>query len=311
VARRLILVHPEDRRRRLRRLAWPTKFLYGRSMDLKAACVIGWPVEHSRSPLIHEYWIRQFGLQAAYRREAVPPDRFAEFVAHLAERGYVGANVTVPHKEAALELSKPDALAQAVGAANTLWLDDGVLRATNTDVEGFVASLDAGVPGWAESLESAVVLGAGGAARAIVFGLIERGVRHIHVANRSLERADALRRRFGDRVVPSGWERRNDLLAGAGLVVNTTTLGMTGQPPLEIHLAPLAASAVVADIVYAPLVTPLLAAARARGLRTVDGLGMLMHQAAGAFVRFFGLRPQVTQGLRTLVEADLMRQKRP
>jgi shikimate dehydrogenase len=280
-------------------------------MVRKAACVIGWPVEHSRSPLIHEYWIRQLGLEAEYRREAVPPDRFADFVTHLADRGYVGANVTVPHKEAALQLSRPDALAQAVGAANTLWLDDGVLRATNTDVEGFVASLDAGVPGWAESLESAVVLGAGGAARAIVFGLIERGVRHIHVANRSLERADALRRRFGDRVVPSGWERRNDLLAGAGLVVNTTTLGMTGQPPLEIHLAPLAASAVVADIVYAPLVTPLLAAARARGLRTVDGLGMLMHQAAGAFVRFFGLRPQVTQGLRTLVEADLMRQKRP
>jgi shikimate dehydrogenase len=280
-------------------------------MVRKAACVIGWPVEHSRSPLIHEYWIRQFGLEAEYRREAVPPDRFADFVAHLADHGYVGANVTVPHKEAALELSRPDALAQAVGAANTLWLDEGVLRATNTDVEGFVASLDAGAPDWAENLESAVVLGAGGAARAIVFGLIERGVRHIHVANRSLERADALRRRFGDRVVPSGWERRNDLLAGAGLLVNTTTLGMAGQPPLEIDLAPLAASAVVADIVYAPLVTPMLAAARARGLRTVDGLGMLMHQAAGAFVRFFGLRPQVTQGLRTLVEADLMRQKRP
>jgi shikimate dehydrogenase len=278
-------------------------------MVRKAACVIGWPVEHSRSPLIHEYWIRQFGLQAAYRREAVPPDRFAEFVAHLAERGYVGANVTVPHKEAALELSKPDALAQAVGAANTLWLDDGVLRATNTDVEGFVASLDAGVADWAEGLESAVVLGAGGAARAIVFGLIERGVHHIHVANRSPERAAALQQRFGDRVVPCGWERRNDLLTGAGLVVNTTTLGLEGQPRLAIDLAPLAATAVVVDVVYAPLVTPLLTAARARGLRTVDGLGMLLHQAAGAFARFFGLRPQVTQGLRTLVEADLMRQR--
>jgi shikimate dehydrogenase len=280
-------------------------------MVRKAACVIGWPVEHSRSPLIHEYWIRQFGLEAEYRREAVPPDRFADFVAHLADHGYVGANVTVPHKEAALELSRPDALAQAVGAANTLWLDAGVLRATNTDVEGFVASLDAGVADWAENLGSAVVLGAGGAARAIVFGLIERGVRRIHVANRSPERADALRRRFGDRVAPSGWERRNDLLTGAGLLVNTTTLGMAGQPPLEIDVGLLAATAVVADIVYAPLVTPLLAAARARGLRTVDGLGMLLHQAAGAFVRFFGLRPQVTQGLRMLVEADLMRQKRP
>jgi shikimate dehydrogenase len=276
-------------------------------MDFKAACVIGWPVEHSRSPLIHDYWIRQFGLKAAYRREAVPPDRFADFVTRLADHGYVGANVTVPHKETALELSKPDALAQAVGAANTIWRDDGVLRSTNTDVEGFVASLDAGVPDWAKQLESAVVLGAGGAARAIVFGLIERGVRHIHVVNRSLDRAAALRARFGDRVVPSGWDHRNDLLAGAGLLVNTTTLGMAGQPSLEIDLARLAAAAVVADIVYAPLVTPLLAAGRARGLRTVDGLGMLLHQAAGAFARFFGQRPQVTQGLRTLVEADLMR----
>jgi shikimate dehydrogenase len=277
-------------------------------MDFKAACVIGWPVEHSRSPLIHDYWIRQFGLQAAYRLEAVPPERFTDFVGHLAEHGYVGANVTVPHKEAALQLSAPDALAAAVGAANTLWLEAGVLRSTNTDIEGFVASLDAGVPGWAEA-ESAVVLGAGGAARAIVSGLLERGLRRVHVVNRSLDRAVAMRQRFGDRVVPSGWEFRNDLLVGAGLLVNTTTLGMAGQPPLEIDLAPLAAGAIVADIVYAPLVTPLLAAAGARGLRTVDGLGMLLHQAAGAFVRFFGLRPQVTEGLRALVEADLMRQR--
>jgi shikimate dehydrogenase len=278
-------------------------------MGIKAACVIGWPVEHSRSPLIHDYWIRQFGLPAAYRREAVPPERFADFVGHLADHGYVGANVTVPHKEAALRLSAPDAVAAAVGAANTLWLDAGVLRSTNTDVEGFVASLDAGVPGWAVEVESAVVLGAGGAARAIVSGLIERGVRRIHVVNRSLDRATALGRRFGERVIPSDWDRRNDLLADAGLLVNTTTLGMAGQPPLEIDLARLPASAVVADIVYVPLVTPLLTAAGARGLRTVDGLGMLLHQAAGAFARFFGPRPQVTQGLRTLVEADLMRQR--
>jgi shikimate dehydrogenase len=276
-------------------------------MDVKAACVIGWPVEHSRSPLIHDYWIRQLGLQAAYRREAVPPDRFADFVAHLADHGYAGANVTVPHKEAALELSEPDALAAAVGAANTLWRDGGVLRSTNTDVEGFVASLDAGVPDWASHVERAVVLGAGGGARAIVFGLIERGVRHIHVVNRSLDRAVAMRQRFGDRVVPCGWDQRQNALAGAGLLVNTTTLGMAGQPPLLIELAPLPATAVVADIVYAPLVTPLLDAAGARGLRTVDGLGMLLHQAVGAFARFFGVRPQVTQGLRTLVEADLMR----
>jgi shikimate dehydrogenase len=288
-------------------LASPAKFLYGGNMNRKAACVIGWPVEHSRSPLIHEYWIRQLGLEAEYRREAVPPDRFADFIAHLADHGYVGANVTVPHKEAALALSAPDALAAAVGAANTLWRDGGVLRSTNTDVEGFVASLDAGVPDWVSGVESAVVLGAGGGARAIVFGLIERGVRHIRVVNRSLDRAVAMQQRFGDRVVPCGWDQRQNALAGAGLLVNTTTLGMAGQPPLEIELTPLPATAVVADIVYAPLVTPLLAAAGARGLRTVDGLGMLLHQAVGAFARFFGVRPQVSQGLRTLVEADLMR----
>src|SRR5215472_1006563 len=153
-------------------------------MELKAACVIGWPVEHSRSPVIHTYWLRQLGIKAEYRREAVPPDRLSDFIAHLSDHGYVGANITVPHKEAVMRLSQPDALAQAVGAANTLWLDGGVLRATNTDVEGFVASLDAAVPGWAAGMENAVVMGAGGAARAVIFGLIERGLRHIRVVNR-------------------------------------------------------------------------------------------------------------------------------
>jgi shikimate dehydrogenase len=275
--------------------------------DLSAACVIGWPVEHSRSPLIHNEWIRQLGLRAEYRREAVPPERFADFVAGLAAHGYVGANITVPHKEAALALSMPDDLAQAVGAVNTVWRNGAALRATNTDVEGFVASLEAGVPGFARDADSAVVLGAGGAARAVVFGLLAQGMRHIHVVNRSLDRATQIRQRFGDRVTPAPWERRNDLLRDTGLLVNTTTLGMAGQPRLEIDLAALPAAAVVADIVYAPLLTPLLAAAAARRLRTVDGLGMLLHQAAGAFLRFFGVRPQVTQGLRTLVEADLIR----
>ena len=275
-------------------------------MELKAACVIGWPVEHSRSPLIHTYWLRQLGITAEYRREAVPPERLAEFVAHLGDRGYVGANVTVPHKEAVMRLSRPDALAQAVGAANTLWFEDGVLRATNTDVEGFVASLDAAVPAWSAGLDTAVVLGAGGAARAVVFGLRERGLRHIRVVNRSFDRAAAMRARFGDAVVPVAWDQRNDVLAGARLLVNTTTLGMIGQEALDVDLARLAGNAVVADIVYSPLATPLLAAARARGLAAADGLGMLLYQARGAFMRFFGNRPEVTAGLRALVEADLV-----
>ncbi len=274
---------------------------------LKSVCVIGWPIEHSRSPLIHNYWIKQLGLDAEYRCEAVPPERFADFVGHLADRGYVGANVTVPHKEAALELSRPDALAEAVGAANMLWLEDGALRSSNTDVEGFTANLDAAVPGWQSRLDPALVLGAGGAARAVVFGLIERGVRHIHVVNRGFDRALALQRRFGDRVMPSRWEEVKSLMGGAGLVVNTTTLGMAGQPPLEIDVSALPDDAVVADVVYAPLRTPLLAAAQSRGLRSVDGLGMLLYQAVAGFARWFGLRPQVTRDLRALVEADLMR----
>jgi shikimate dehydrogenase len=277
------------------------------SENHKAACVIGWPVEHSRSPLIHSYWIRELGLDAEYRREAVPPERLAEFVADLAGHGYVGANVTVPHKEAVLDLAEPDDRAEAVGAANTLWLDDGELRATNTDVDGFINNLDAAVPGWDRGLETAVVLGAGGAARALVFGLLERGIERVNVFNRNFERAMALREQFGSQVHPLRWEEKNGLLADAGLLVNATSLGMVGQPALDINLKRLPLSAVVVDIVYAPLETGLLRAASDCGLRTVDGLGMLLHQAVGGFERWFGVRPQVTEALRALIAADLTR----
>jgi shikimate dehydrogenase len=272
----------------------------------KAACVIGWPVGHSRSPLIHNYWIKQHGLDAEYRREAVAPEQFKDFITHLAARGYVGANVTVPHKEAALALSEPDDRARAVGAANTLWLDGSRLRSTNTDVEGFIGNLDATAPGWDHGLQSALVLGAGGAARAVVFGLLERGVGRILLVNRTAERAAALRTQFGERVMLARWSDLDGLMAQAGLLVNTTSLGMAGQPSLTIDLARLPAGAVVSDLVYAPLETALLAAARSRGLRAVDGLGMLLHQAGGGFQRWFGVRPQVTEALRALVEADLI-----
>jgi shikimate dehydrogenase len=272
----------------------------------KAACVIGWPVGHSRSPLIHNYWIKQHGLDAEYRREAVGPEQFNDFITHLAARGYVGANVTVPHKEAALALSEPDDRARAVGAVNTLWLDGARLRSTNTDVEGFIGNLDATAPGWDHGLQSALVLGAGGAARAVVFGLLERGIGRILLVNRTAERAAALRTQFGDRVMLARWSDLDELMAEAGLFVNTTSLGMAGQPPLTIDLARLPAGAVVSDLVYAPLETALLAAARSRGLRAVDGLGMLLHQAGGGFQRWFGMRPQVTEALRALVEADLI-----
>ncbi|MBX6330114.1 MAG: shikimate dehydrogenase [Pseudolabrys sp.] len=276
----------------------------------KAVCVIGWPIAHSRSPLIHNYWIRQHGLDAEYRREAVPPGEFEAFAARLREHGYIGANVTVPHKQAALAVASPDDRARAVGAANALWYDDGILRATNTDVEGFLANLDAATPGWDRGLESAIVLGAGGGARAVVFALLSRDVERVYVINRSPERAAALKKQFGARVQVARWEETTGLLGGAGLLVNATPLGMTGQPPLEINLR-CPPSLVVADLVYDPLVTGLLAAARERGLRTADGLGMLLQQAVSGFELWFGIRPQVTAELRALVEGDLTKHLPP
>ena len=270
----------------------------------KAVCVIAWPAGHSRSPLIHNYWIKQHGLDAEYRRELVPPEELKSFVETLAARGYVGANVTLPHKQVALTVTEPDERARAVGAANCLWYDDGRLRSTNTDVDGFLTNLDSATPGWDRGLESAVVLGAGGGARAVVFALRAREVQRIYVINRTMERAEALRKQFGPRVHPAAWNEIGGLLGGAGLLVNTTSLGMVGQPPLEINLR-CPASLVVADLVYDPLVTKLLAAARARGLRTADGLGMLLHQAVRGFELWFGIRPEVTPELRALVEADL------
>ena len=270
----------------------------------RAACLIGWPAAHSRSPLIHRYWLRTLGIAGGYVIEAVPPDELQDFVFRLALRGFVGANVTIPHKERALALSKPDARAHAVGAANTLWFADGELQSTNTDVEGFVNNLDASAPGWDKAGE-ALVLGAGGSARAVVFGLLERGIGSVLLVNRTPARAQALADQFGDKVHPASWDVIAELLPRAKLLVNTTSLGMRGQPPLELDVAQLPADAVVADLVYVPLVTPLLAAAKARGLRTADGLGMLLHQAVRGFELWFGQRPQVTPELRALVEADL------
>jgi shikimate dehydrogenase len=270
----------------------------------RAACLIGWPAAHSRSPLIHHYWLRKLGIEGGYVIEAVPPDELQDFVFRLALRGFVGANVTIPHKERVLKLSKPDERAQAVGAANTLWFADGELCSTNTDVEGFLNNLDASAPGW-DRAEEVLVLGAGGAARAVVFGLLERGIKHVHLANRTKARADALADQFGDNVHAAAWEASGDLLPRVKLLVNTTSLGMHGQPPLEIDIGKLPDNAVVNDLVYVPLLTPLLAAARARGLKTADGLGMLLHQAVRGFELWFGQRPEVTSELRALVEADL------
>jgi len=270
----------------------------------RAACLIGWPAAHSRSPLIHHYWLRTLGIEGGYNIEAVPPEGFAEFVLHLSAHGFVGANVTIPHKERALELTMPDARARAVGAANTLWYEGGELRSTNTDIEGFINNLDACAPGW-DAGADALVLGACGVARAVVFGLLERGIKRVHLANRTIARSRALADQYGASVVPAAWETIGDLLPRAGLLVNATSLGMHGQPALELDVGLLPSHAVVADLVYVPLETPLLSAARARGLKTADGLGMLLQQAVRGFELWFGQRPEVTPELRALVEADL------
>jgi len=278
------------------------------SKEHKAVCVIAWPAGHSRSPLIHNYWIKLHKLNAEYRREAVPPEKFADFVSNLRANGYIGANISVPHKEVALTLTEPDDRARAVGAANALWYDDDRLRSTNTDVEGFLANLDAVTPGWDRGLSTAVVLGAGGGARAVIFALLAREVGRVYVINRTAARAKALQKKFGNRIQVASWEETTGLLGGAGLLVNTTTLGMVGQPPLDLNLR-CPPSLVVADLVYDPLVTGLLALARARGLRTADGLGMLLHQAVRGFQLWFGVRPEVTAELRALIEADLLKKK--
>jgi shikimate dehydrogenase len=273
---------------------------------MKRACVIGWPIGHSRSPLIHGYWLKTYGIDGEYIRLPVQPEEAEAFFASLAASGFAGCNVTVPHKEAAFRAAaRPDAAARSVLAANTLWLEDGVLCASNTDIHGFLTNLDEQAPGWDKSSRPAAVLGAGGAARGVIRGLLDRGITEIRLANRTRERAEAMAAGFGDAVRSFDWEARSSLLKSCGLLVNTTMLGMTGQPPLDIDLTALPPEAVVSDIVYSPLETALLRSARDRGLRTADGLGMLLHQAVPGFEKWFGVRPQVTSELRALIIADL------
>jgi len=269
--------------------------------------VIGHPIAHSRSPLIHGGWLAEHGLAGSYERVDVQPSDLPAFVAAIRRGEWRGGNVTVPHKQAILPLL--DAVgpaAQAMAAVNTLLWQDGVLSGENTDVAGFLAHLDASAPGWAERTATALVLGAGGAARAVVFGLRSRGIGRIVVANRNLARATALATALGSGVEAAAWERRDRLVAEADLIVNATALGMTGQPPLALDLAGLRPGTIVDDIVYVPLRTVLLEEAAARGAVTVDGLGMLLHQAVPGFARWFGVTPAVTPALRARLEADIL-----
>jgi shikimate dehydrogenase len=271
------------------------------------ACVIGWPIAHSRSPMIHGYWLREHRIDGTYEKIAVRPEEVEDFLRSMKAKGLAGCNVTLPHKEAALRVADEiHPAAREIGAANTLWLSgDGKLHADNTDAYGFMTHLKESAPDLELAGATAMLLGAGGAARAIVYGLQQAGVARILVANRTEARAAALVESFGDGLETVAWDDKETLLADCDLLVNTTSLGMEGQPPLEISLDRLGEDAVVADIVYKPLETPLLAAARERGNVCVDGLGMLLHQAVPGFERWFGVRPEVTPELRELVIADL------
>jgi shikimate dehydrogenase len=273
------------------------------------AFVCGHPIAHSRSPLIHGFWLKQHAIDGSYEAVDVAPADFARFAATLADQGYAGGNVTIPHKEAAFAAaSRRDAAAEMIGAVNTLWLEDGALVGGNTDAAGFAANLDEHAAGW-ENAGAAVVLGAGGAARAVIHALKQRGVPDIRLVNRTVARGQELAGRFGAGVSAYGFEAADELLGDAGLLVNTTSLGMHGNEQLPADPQRLPDGAIVTDIVYVPLETPLLAEARRRGLKTVDGLGMLLHQAVPGFEKWFGVRPQVTEELRALVIADMAARK--
>ena len=273
---------------------------------MKRAGVIGWPVSHSRSPLIHGHWLQRYGVDGTYERHPVEPRDVTDFLRTLRDRGFAGCNVTLPHKEAAFAVaSETLPAARAAGAANTLWFEAGRLVADNTDSAGFMNSLAAAFPALQLAGATVSVLGAGGAARGIVFALLEGGVGEVRIFNRTYDRAQAVAATFGPSVKPYDWRDRADCSRDTALLVNATSLGMKGAGPLDMDVSVLDSKCVVADIVYVPLETPLLAAARARGLAAVDGLGMLLHQAVPGFEKWFGVRPEVTAELRALIERDI------
>lgn len=275
------------------------------------AGVMGWPVMHSRSPMLHNYWMRERGLAGTYVPLAITPDKLAAALRALHPLGFAGCNLTIPHKQQAMTIvDTVDDVAKRIGAISCVTVRaDGSLAGTNNDCYGFIHNLKQQQPDWCASAGPAVVMGAGGGARAVCYALMQEGVPEIRVVNRSLARAQALAAEFnggdGKPLHAVRWDERHDALAGAALAVNATSQGMTGQPALDLRLDALATSAVVADIVYTPLETPLLAAARKRGHRTVDGLGMLLHQGRPAWKLWFGIEPAVTPELRELIERSL------
>jgi shikimate dehydrogenase len=273
------------------------------------SCVIGWPISHSRSPLIHNYWLNHYGIAGEYIKQPVSPGELEAFLCSLGARGFLGCNVTVPHKERTAQfVTLADPLTRKLFAVNTLYLENGVLMGTNTDGFGFIKNLAAAVPDFGCRGSSALLLGAGGAARAIAGALLHAGLGKLVICNRSLERARAVASIFGGNIIAAPWDSATSAMRDIDLLVNATALGMEGKPPLDLSLETLPRSAVVCDIVYVPLETPLLRQARGRGNRTVDGIGMLLHQACPAFEKWYGIRPEVTTALRRKVENDILAQ---
>ena len=269
------------------------------------ACIMGHPVAHSRSPMLHGYWLRTLGIAGAYEFADVAPENFEAFFRGLKANGFAGGNITIPHKEAAFRLvDRRERAAEKIGAVNTVWYEGDTLVGGNTDWIGIVGALDDIHPGWDVKGGKAIVLGAGGSARASIYAFLERNLA-VAVVNRTRERAEQLVSEFGARVSSYGWDDVPALLRDADVLINNTSLGMQGKPPLVIDLSPLTSSAIVYDVVYVPLETALLKAAKARGLRTVDGLSMLLYQAVAGFAHWFGVTPKVTAEQRALLEADI------
>jgi shikimate dehydrogenase len=280
-------------------MSYPDRFLL--------AGVMGWPVMHSRSPRLHNYWFGQHGLDGTYVPLAIEPGKLGPALRALAPLGFAGCNLTIPHKEAALAIVDEVApTAKRMGAISCVTVrPDGSLVGSNNDGYGYVHGLLEACPDWRAEAGPVVVVGAGGGARAVVMSIAERGAREIRIVNRTMARAETLARELGGPVTARSWAERNAVLEGAALLVNTTSLGMVGQPALDISLDLLPASAIVSDIVYIPRETPLLEAARKRGHRTVNGLGMLLHQARPAWESWFGISPEVTPALRKHLEDTL------
>jgi shikimate dehydrogenase len=271
------------------------------------AGVMGWPVMHSRSPMLHNYWFQHYGLAGSYVPLAIRPEGLHEALRALAPLGFSGCNLTIPHKQQAIAvMAEIDPVAKAIGAISCVVVrPDGSLAGSNNDCFGFIENLLEAEPGWRADAGPAVVVGAGGGARAVVYGLAERGAREIRLANRTRARAETIAAELGGPIQVVDWDDRHAALDGAATLVNTTSLGMVGQPPLDLALDKLPAAALVSDIIYTPLETPLLAEARRRGNKTVNGLGMLLHQARPAWRDWFGIEPEVTPELRRMIEATL------